>query len=542
MKPTLVAAAVVALAFLSFFYFPGHTWLQQDSQIYTPILEHLRDPSLLRNDVLVQRPHVSFTLYDEVALGLRALTGLGFREVLGALQILTRIFGVWGLYLMATAAGLAPRRALLVAAIVALGAMIVGPQVLTFEYEPTPRAFVVPMLMCAVGLAAHGRYLGAGAAASVGLLMHPPTVYPFCAVYFVLALWPAKPEVMKRRLLGLLCLLGGVLLLWIASRNQSGEAETQVFFSLLTPLQEKLQRLRTSYVWISVWGPGLWLHYALVCAALGAAYWRIRERLPLALRAFMIGLPVTGLLSMPLSWLLLERMGWALMPQFQPMRAVLFIVLVMQFAAAVAAVLAAEKSRYAEAFVWLAIAFWMPLSSRFDQWPGGARVAVLVGLSALGCAALWLAKRGGARDAALAVAGLAGFFAIPHLAGVVNYPNLHNPALLQLSDWARVSTPVDSVFLFADSGRSLDPGVFRSEALRAVYVDWKGGGQVNYLKELGEQWWDRWQQVGAGAYRKMEMAQYRALGVQYVVLQPKNRLPGRTPDFENARYAAYKTP
>jgi hypothetical protein len=49
------------------------------------------------------------------------------------------------------------------------------------------------------------------------------------------------------------------------------------------------------------------------------------------------------------------------------------------------------------------------------------------------------------------------------------------------------------VFLFADRGKSLDSGIFRSEALRAIYVDWKGGGQVNYLPEPGLEWWSRWQ-------------------------------------------------
>src|ERR1044071_5785035 len=100
MKPPLLAAAVLALALLTFFEFPGHTWLQQDTQIYVPILEHLRDPSVLRNDVLVQRPHVSFTLYDEIALALRAATGLGFGQVLAGEQIVTRALGIWGLYLM----------------------------------------------------------------------------------------------------------------------------------------------------------------------------------------------------------------------------------------------------------------------------------------------------------------------------------------------------------------------------------------------------------------------------------------------------------
>jgi hypothetical protein len=537
MKPIAVAAAVVALALLSFFQFPGHTWLQQDTQIYVPILEHLRDPGTLRNDVLVQRPHVSFTLYDEIALGVRELTGLGFREVLGAEQVITRGLGIWGLYLMATAAGLAAAPALAVAAMVSLGAMIVGPQVLTFEYEPTPRAFVVPLLMCAAGLASHGWYVGAGVAATAGLLIHPPTIYPFCAVYFVLALWPDRPEVMKKRLFGLLCLLGGVVVLWFTSRHQSGEAETQVFFSLLTPLQEQLQRMRTAYVWISSWGPSLWVHYVVVCVVLAAACRRILGRLPFAVRVFVVGLPAVGVLSVPVSWLLLEKMKWALMPQFQPMRAVLFLVLGMQFAAAVAGVFAAEQRRRVEAALWFAAAFWIPVASRMDVWPGWRPAAVLAGLAVL--AAITAASR---RTWALAAVALAAYWAIPIAGGVVNYPKLHKPELRQLSDWARANTPRDSVFLFADAGKSLDPGIFRAEALRSVYVDWKGGGQVNYLKELGEQWWFRWQQVGAGTYKKMTPGQYGAMGIGYVVLQPKNRLEGRAAEFENAKYVAYRTP
>ena len=66
-----IAAAVVALALLTFYQFPGHTWLQQDTQIYVPILEHQRDPTVLRNEILAQQPHVAFTLYDEIARFLR---------------------------------------------------------------------------------------------------------------------------------------------------------------------------------------------------------------------------------------------------------------------------------------------------------------------------------------------------------------------------------------------------------------------------------------------------------------------------------------
>src|SRR5258707_1539672 len=103
MKRLRTACLCLALALLTFFQFPGHTWLQQDTQIYAPILEHLREPAVLRNDILVQRPHVAFTLYDESARALRAISGLGFGEVLAVTQVVTRALGIWGLLLMAQA-------------------------------------------------------------------------------------------------------------------------------------------------------------------------------------------------------------------------------------------------------------------------------------------------------------------------------------------------------------------------------------------------------------------------------------------------------
>ncbi len=110
MKNLWVAAAIAGITFVTFFQFPGHTWVQQDTQIYAPILEHMLDPEALRQDLLVQRPHVSFTVYDETALALRRLTGLDFKTILAAEQIGTRALGVWGVYLMAGAAGLATGR------------------------------------------------------------------------------------------------------------------------------------------------------------------------------------------------------------------------------------------------------------------------------------------------------------------------------------------------------------------------------------------------------------------------------------------------
>ena len=179
-----VGTAIFGLALLTFFQFPGHTWLQQDTQIYAPILEHLRrDPSVLDRDLVVEYPHVSFTLYDEVALALRRLTGSDFQHVLGAEQIVCRALGIWGIYLMATAAGLDLWAALTAAAIFSLGAMIAGPQVLTFEYEPTPRALAVPLVLLALGLP--WRTVGMARrefVAAAAVLIHAPTTVPFWIV------------------------------------------------------------------------------------------------------------------------------------------------------------------------------------------------------------------------------------------------------------------------------------------------------------------------------------------------------------------------
>jgi hypothetical protein len=524
MKPLATAAACVALALLTFFQFPGHTWLQQDSQIYVPILEHLRDPAILRNDILVQHSHVAFTLYDETALALRAVSGAGFREVLAAQQIATRALGIWGLLLMAEALGLAFAPALLVAAICSLGALISGPAVLTFEYEPTPRAFAVPLLVCAIGLAAHRRHLAAGTAAAMAFLYHPPTALPFWGVYFVFALWP-RPE-RRARLAAFIPFAAAVALLWAAARAQSASGEAQRVFARLDSGQEFLQRMRTAYVWISAWPAATIVHHLLILAVLAAAFVRIRQAVGVPLRVLLLGLAALGLLTMPLSWLLLEQFHWGLVPQVQPMRALLFLTLGMQFLTAAAGARAIAARRPAEAFAWFAFAYLLPLQPVFTGPFVWSRVSLVFALAALTALA-------GIRLAPLVA--VAAFFAIPMLGGVVNYPRLNTPDLAQLSAWARANTGRDAVFVFPSVNRGLAPGIFRSEALRAVYVDWKGGGQVNYLKDLGEQWWFRWRQTRN--FQPADLPQYTAIGITYVVLQEP--LP-RAPQFQNSTYVVYQ--
>jgi hypothetical protein len=529
MKSLAVAAGIVLLTALTWFEFPGHTWLQQDTQIYAPILEHLRDPAVLRRDILVESPQVSFTLYDEIARGLRAVTGLGFREVLEGQQIVTRALGIWGLYLMATALGLSAPLSLLVAGIISLGATIGGPAVLSFEIEPDPRGLAVPLLFLAIGLIAHGWDLAAGLIAAAALLVHPPTVYPFWAVYLCLTLW-------RHRLTALVPLFCALIVLWIAARHQEGITGVQVLFSRLPPAIENLQRMRAPYSWISEWWRDWLPHYLVLCAVSVLACVRLGRRVARDLRVFLLGLPLVGMLSVPASWVLLERVKWALLPQFQPMRALLFVTVIAQFSAAAAGILAAQSRRYLEAVAWLALAYLIPVNANV-LWMLSWRRALLVVL--LAGAACMAAREFRWNVWAMVGVSIAAFFLLPTLGAVPTYPRLHTPELAQLSAWAHAATSRDAVFLFADAGKHLEPGIFRSEAERAIYADWKGGGQVNYIAGLALEWWSRWQTVLARPYNPNAGIDYRALGIDYVVLSPQHRLAGRTPAFENSRYIAY---
>jgi hypothetical protein len=340
--------------------------------------------------------------------------------------------------------------------------------------------------------------------------------------------------------MGLAMLAGAAIILLVASRFQNGNGAA--LFSRIDPHQAELQRMRASYSWISVWWKDRFVHYLILYAVTVVAYCRIRKDVPPTLRAFLIGLPFIGAISLPISYMLLEKMQWVLVPEFQPGRALLFVTAFAMILGAVAACKAVQGKHYAEAIAWLALAY-LPPANRLVEWPSWNRVFVILTLAALTTAAIWTVQSAARWSrAAIVVALLAPFFLIPLWGRMENYPALHTAGLEQLVQWARTSTPKDAVFLFPDAKEDLYPGIFRPEALRAVYVDWKTGGQVNFSRELGEEWWARWQKTMAAPFNPGSMAIYRGLGIDYVVLQSKHRLAGVTPVFENESYAVYQAP
>ncbi|HET8547174.1 MAG TPA: hypothetical protein VFL57_04180, partial [Bryobacteraceae bacterium] len=286
----LLAAGITALTAVSFFRFPGHTILQSDTQIYIPILEHLWDPAVLANDPMASRPHVVYTTYDEVALVLRKVTGLGFEPLLSAQQFVYRALAILGLWLIGRAAGLSCALALVAAAIPMLGAVVSGPAVLTVEYEPVPRGFALSFILLSIGAAATNHWRSASAAASIAFLFHPPTAFFYC---WLLAAVAFRQRRYRDLLPFVVCAVFFLILVFVPERPPEG----QEIFTRIDPALEALQRPRAAYNWVSMWlskWVGQYLALAGFCALV---LWRLWRELPPTLRVLFAGLAAGGLLS-----------------------------------------------------------------------------------------------------------------------------------------------------------------------------------------------------------------------------------------------------
>lgn len=527
MKALLWGAAVLLITLSGYFFFPGHTYLQSDTQIYIPMLERLHDPALFPRDIVALRPHLTFTIYDETALALKRLTHADFEWILTAEQLVFRGLAVCGLILIALRLGLTATQSFFVAAVVSLGSTISGPAVLAIEYEPVPRGFAISLVVFALGLVAQERFIFAGIAASAAFLYHPPTTLPFWGLALLLVIF-------RRVSWSFLAPLAvAAVIMGILAKLQTPGIETSSMMRRLDPVQENLQHMRAAYSFVSTWILNIKLGYLAQAIVAAVAFRRVRTVIPAPLRDFLWGLPVIGLLCMPLSFVLLEKWHWALIPEWQPARAVLFVSLMAALLSAVAAMKAVNPF---ERLLWCTAAFLMPVQHAM-VWREIHYRPLLLALALAACTAVLYAIR---REA-IVIAALIPFFAIPQSKLVENYPHIESADLGSLSGWARASTPRPALFLFPDSGTSLEPGIFRARSLRGLYVDWKSGGQVNYFPEFTREWWTRWVATGSGRWHTVpaDFPKLAAMGVDYVVL--KKPIANETPLFANRSYSVYAT-
>src|SRR5439155_22953694 len=121
------------------------------------------------------------------------------------------------------------------------------------------------------------------------------------------------------------------------------------------------------------------------------------------------GLAIAGLCSVPLSWILLEGQKWAMIPQWQPARAVLFISLI----AALFSAAAGFRARTTlESAAWFALAFAIPMHHAIVS--RTFRPAPIALAAALAVTAAFLR-----RYPAIVLVPLAAFIAMPRI--VRNY-------------------------------------------------------------------------------------------------------------------------
>jgi len=195
------------------------------------------------------------------------------------------------------------------------------------------------------------------------------------------------------------------------------------------------------------------------------------------------------------SYLAMDVMGWGLMPQLQPARTILWTTFAAVVSCAIAAGVATEVW---ERILWLLLPLAVTVQVRpLDLlWPSTAVLWQHLGLVVLLAIFGAVALRVRAWAPGLLVVGA--MFLILHAGGVRNYPAVHSAELDALSNWARSATPIEAVFHFPDAGKELYPGIFRARAERAVWVDWKGGGQVNFMEPLAREWWKRWSALPRG--------------------------------------------
>jgi hypothetical protein len=374
----------------------------------------------------------------------------------------------------------------LAAAVYGVGATIPGPAIFTVEADPVPRGFALGLVLLALGFAFCGRLAWAAVAGSLALLFQAPLTLPFWMLFAFLA-WR------ERKFRPLIAPLVAAVVLVVLWRLQPAGVEAPAMFRRIDAAWEHILRLRGSYVWVSLWPARLWAQYALLWILAALAARRVARGSGRIQVSVLLFLPTIGVLSLPISWLLLEGAKWSFIPQFQPARYVLFVSLFAQLLALLAGFAAARLRIYWEAWAWILLA--LTLTAHPDLFSRSWKPPLAAG-------------------------------------------NVQSPGLDELCRWAE-STPRDSMFLFPESGRSLVPGVFRAQAQRALYVDWKAGGQANFFEGLALEWWQRWQ----GAMNaRTDASQLRAAGIDYVVVLPKRPMSGLTPVFQNGSFLAYRLP
>jgi hypothetical protein len=540
MRRIILRSVGVALCtWLEFAVFPGHSYLQDGTQLTVPMLERLINPGFLSRDLVATHGNLQFTAYDEATLFLHQ-AGLAIRTALLSQQIASRVAGVLGILLLALSAGTGEWLALLVAACVNLGARLVGPNVMVIGAEAVPSALAWGPLVLAMGLLSRYKPLLAGLAAGLALIYDPVLTAPFCCVLIIAFVFDRSLRRLLRPSVTILAVF--VLLLANLAQLQPGVSDQQPLFSTIPPPYVVIQQFRTPYEWVSLWSGGeFWSYFAVWVCGLWAVV-RIWPALNRQSRWLFLLLPMCGAAIIPVSYVLLDRFRWTFISRSQPGRWLAFTFALSVTACWIAGIRAARERRFRETALWLLVPFAVPFRAEVLQLLRIARIADLARLSlavllAWASARLLISSRRRLQWSVAAIPVLA--IACLRLQGLGVHLSRNENAVTELADWVQKNTWGSSMFLFSDLGRSGDSGVFRARSRRALWVDWNGGTLVPCSQSFAGNWWNRWQQSIEPGYSLQRLQAHLALPIDYYVLSPQHRLAAIRPVFANSAFLVY---
>ncbi|MFL6353826.1 MAG: hypothetical protein ACJ74Z_18530 [Bryobacteraceae bacterium] len=506
------------------------------------MLERLDAPGYLSRDLVATDPHLTYTIYDEVTLFLHAVVGLSFQTALIAQQVLYRAAGLFGAFLLTQAIGLGDLFAFLVATLLSLGAALSGPGVCVVEGEAVPRAFAVGLVILAVGLLAKEKPLLTGVAGGLAVLYDPAIAAPFWIVVLVALVFDCRLRSLLRPATTILLIF--VLLLANLAQLQPGVLEPQIFFGNLSNKVAFIQHYVASDAWVSLWaGRDIWQYlFIWVCGVWATA--RIWSTLNRQMRWLFVLLPLIGIISLPVSYLLLERMRMSLIPQIGPARALVYTAALTSLACSIAGIRAALRRNNSEALLWFVVVFALPVNVRildlFRLESAGNLLQLILCIMLAGLLTAFVTQFGSTKLRPLVlVAPLVAMLAAPHVRRGNNQLKIGQETIAEVADWAENNTWGSSMFLFPDAGRDLYPGMFRAASRRAVWVDWNTGSLGNYFESFALEWWERWQQTMQGSFSPGRLHGMLSLPVDYYVLKRRNQLADMKPVFENRDFVVY---
>jgi hypothetical protein len=538
-RSLLLGLAILAVVYIEYEIYPGHSFLQGETQIYVPVLERLDSPGFLVRDLVATHPQVTYTIYDEATLFLHKATGLSLERSLEWQQFLFRVAAATGIYMLVLSTRVNRLLALTLTSIVCLGALLPGPAAAFPDREPVPREFAFGLVLLAAGWLVTEKPLLSGLSGGLALAYCPS----IASVFWVPV---ALGYVFDRRLRplfrpSLTVLLVFILLLANLAQLQPGIAEAQPFFRPISRSWEAVQKRTAGTAWVSLWaGQQIWHYLAIwVCGLWATA--RIWTKLNLQTRYFLLILPLLGVLSVPASWLFLEGLRWPIAAQVQPARALLYTVSFSAVTCAIAGLWAVQELRLREAASWFFLLFANTLSE------GVLNVLRITGLrhllefcaaGLLACGLAFLIHQFLQHKSPLIfVAPLVAVLCSFLMNGVGSAGTTESIA--EVAAWAESSTWGSSMFLFPDAQRALYPGVFRARSRRALYVDWGGRGVSTIFESFATEWWKRWGQTMAGSFRAGKLQDMLEYPIDYYVLKRANMLRTVRPVFATREYLVY---